>query len=127
MACVHPEVSKSTYTKMNKTGGAVAHLAYHAYMWYGMGAGAQEACSGPKMGCVAKHSKGRYASYDEHRSHTRGHSEERDQKSGVLWHENEKIQPPQFGRASGQTRDLGDKGYSARPRPFQAVPFISSV
>ena len=85
------------------------------------------ACSGPKMGCVAKHSKGRYASCDEHRSHTRGHSEERDQKSGVLWHENEKIQPPQFGRASGQTRDLDDIGYSARPRPFQAVPFISSV
>ena len=81
----------------------------------------------PKMGCVAKHSKGRYASYDEHRSHTRGHSEERDQKRGVLWHENEKIQPPQFGRASSQTRDLGDIGYSARPRPFQAVPFISSV
>ena len=92
-----------------------------------MGVGALQACSGPKMGCVAKHSKGRYASCDEHRSHTRGHSEERDQKRGVLWHENEKIQPPQFGRASGQTRDLGDIGYSARPRPFQAVPFISSV
>ena len=107
-------------------GGAVVRLAYHAW-WYGMGVGALQACSGPKMGCVAKHSKGRYASCDEHRSHTRGHSEERDQKSGVLWHENEKIQPPQFGRASGQTRDLGDIGYSARPRPFQAVPFISSV
>ena len=91
-------------------GGAVVRLVYHA-VWYGMGVGAPQACSGPKMGCVAKHSKGRYASCDEHRSHTRGHSEERDQKSGVLWHENEKIQPPQFGRASGQTRDLGDIGY----------------
>ena len=86
--------------------------------------GALQACFGPKMGCVAKHSKGRYASCDEHSSHARGHSEERDQKSGVLWHENEKIQPPQFGRASGQTRDLGDIGYSARRA---AVPFISSV
>ena len=70
-------------------------------------------CSQPRRKPLARDpvahgtSIGRYASCDERRSHTRDHSEERDQKSGVLWHQNEKIQPPQFGRASDQTRDLG--------------------